>query len=160
MVTKLRDTSLAGKNIIIDSIALGATADDTLSKYNEGAWTPVIKCGGVDVTGVGSGTFGQFTQIGNVVFLQAQISFDRDGNTGVFTTEGLPVASASDNSSTISVSFEEDDVVGAYALLHDTDSALSYYVKPARSGDPRVLLSDTHIHDSSNKVNRSGFYFV
>ena len=77
-------------------------ASEVLDHYEEGNWTPVVKFGG-GTTGIvysnsGAHQNGEYTRIGDMVFLQGYIALtDKGSSTGNFTITGIPFTTNNEN---------------------------------------------------------------
>lgn len=79
-------------------IKLGATTS-TLLHYEETNWTPVAAFSGTNtpIHNDGSGRRGRITRIGNRIFFQVALNFDKNGSTTTLTITGLPNATSNIN---------------------------------------------------------------
>mgnify|MGYP003651758113 CR=1 FL=1 len=161
MVTTLPKAAVAGLDTTDSPVFAGINVgEDTLTVYDEGTWTPVMKIG---LTTISTSTnHAKFTRIGAVVYFCAYIAFNRVANTGSITITGLPVAASASGVATLTTlwgnSVNATNLVGMVAAASST---LSLHVNSAATGGSQVDMSDTHIAASTaSTLNFSGFYFV
>jgi hypothetical protein len=81
-----------GVGIAFGSTQSASTDANTLDDYEEGTWTPTI----IGTTTAGTGTYsfqgGQYTKIGNRVFVEGYLSWSAHTGTGNMRIGGLPFA--------------------------------------------------------------------
>lgn len=92
------DQTLAGIKTFSSGIKLGATTS-TLLHYEETNWTPVAAFSGTNTPthNDGAGRRGRITRIGNRIFFQVALNFDKNGSTNALTITGLPNATSNIN---------------------------------------------------------------
>ena len=130
-------------------------ANETLDSYEEGTWTPVPNFGG-GTTGITYATAptGNYTKIGNLVFVVMGFQFSNKGSsTGSFVVSGLPFTVAS------TASFKHpNSVVNAHNM---TNADKIYAALGAGSAINYRRISDSNtdsVPGDGDFQNNSGFY--
>tara|TARA_Y100001970_G_C14057740_1_gene762511 strand:- start:588 stop:1073 length:486 start_codon:yes stop_codon:yes gene_type:complete len=161
MVTTLPKAAIPGLDTTDSPVFAGINVgEDTLTVYDEGTWTPVMKIGSTTIST--STNHAKFTRIGSIVYFCAYIAFNRGTNTGDVTITGLPVAASASGVATLTTlcgnSINATNLVG---LVAASGSTLSLHVNSAATGGSQANMSATHIAASTaSSINFSGFYFV
>jgi len=161
MVTSLPKSAISGLGTADNPVFAGVNVgEDTLTVYDEGTWTPVMKIGSTTIST--STNHAKFTRIGNVVCFSAYIAFNRVANTGNVTITGLPVAASASGVSTLTAlcgnAVNATNLVG---LVSAGGSTISLHVNSAATGGSQANFTDAHIAASTaTSINFSGFYFA
>ena len=101
--TLVGDVTLSTGNVVIGtsgkgvdfSATPGTGTSELFDDYEEGAWTPVPKFGGNNVSMTYTSS-GQYIKVGDVVTVWANVNITANGSsTGTFTLEGLPFTAIS-----------------------------------------------------------------
>ena len=113
-IDKTQCVTVSAGNVVIGTAGKGidfsaqtqstayTAASEVLDHYEEGNWTPVVKFGG-GTTGIvysnsGAHQNGEYTRIGDMVFLQGYIALtDKGSSTGNFTITGIPFTTNNEN---------------------------------------------------------------
>jgi len=83
--------STSGAGITFPATQSASTDANTLDDYEEGTWTPSLTFGGNSASMTYSGQLGNYTKIGNVVYVQFRINLSNKGSsTGTAALSGLP----------------------------------------------------------------------
>jgi len=94
---------MANKPIIMpDGVGFG---DETLSKYDEGTWTPTLSFGGA-TTGITYGAirYGHYQRIGNRILFSCYFVLSSKGTaTGAPLVSGLPTAASAENGGVVAL---------------------------------------------------------
>ena len=80
-------------SVTANALNIKMTPNEALSQYTEGTWTPVIA--GSTVAGAGTYTLqdGNYTRIGNLVFISGTVTWTAHTGTGNMLLTGLPFTS-------------------------------------------------------------------
>jgi hypothetical protein len=134
---------------------VGGMTSETLDSYEEGTWTPVPQFGG-GTTGITYTTSptGNYTKIGNLVFVVMGFQFSNKGSsTGSFTVSGLPFAVGA------TASFKHpNSVVNAHNM---TNANKVYAALGAGTSLNYRRISDSNadsVPGDGDFQNNSGFY--
>lgn len=142
----------AGKGIDFsaNSHAAGMTSE-LLNWYEEGAFTPTLLSGGLQVSRTYSVQYGRYTRIGNRVFFLAYITLSAKGSsTGVTQIGGLPFTSSATDNDTI--------VTSANGFVTYTGSITPYIgsgqtvinIYASSSASNLTFLTDTALANNSS----------
>lgn len=148
MVTSLPKSAISGLTTSDSPVFAGINVgEDTLSVYDEGTWTPVMKIG---TTTISTGTpVGKHIKIGKQVTVWFSIPFNRGTNTGNVTVTGLPFASTQDAPGTVILN---DYVDGSPPIIPSANSGgtvIAFYVLPLTTETQLANMTDAQIKAST-----------
>jgi len=144
----------SGYGITFPASQSASSDANTLDDYEEGTWTPVIAFGGGS-TGVTYGSQqGNYTKVGNRIFISGRIGLTSKGSsTGAVTITGLPFTSANTVYNSMSIAgFELASITGS----------LQAYNAPNTSTVSEITYLGTGAHTGLNQGNfnnNSGLMF-
>lgn len=147
----------------------GITFDDgsnIMSAYEEGTWTPTLAFGGGSTGITYSSQTGNYTKIGNVVFIQCNISLSSKGTDTGDATLTLPISTGAGASSSLNMqctTFTAITLGSTYSVISIALQTSSTSANINRSdpggGGAYATLSDSAFSNTS-LIRFSGFYFV
>jgi hypothetical protein len=148
-------------NIEVSSVSFDA-GSNLLNYYETGTWTPVLRFGG-ETTGIEYSTQqGNYTRIGNIVFIGFIVSLQSKGSeTGAATITGLPFTPSTLSEYSSACAFADINLgVGYTSVFAGVRGALGDILL-ARSGDNKIFdsVTDTEFQDDTI-LNQTIFYFV
>ncbi len=120
-----------------------ATASNLLSDYEEGTWTPTVNTG----TGYSGTTFGNYTKIGRLVFINANVETTSTSSAGNVIS-GLPFTSLADSNSDGNLS------IGYYSGLNEHVIWIGGYVLDGTTNIYLVGNADGH---TGTTIQKNGF---
>jgi hypothetical protein len=147
-------TTATGVGITFPATQSASTDANTLDDYEEGSWTPVLAFGGGSTGITYSSQQGNYTKIGNRVFISGRIGLSNKGSsTGLVTITGLPFTSANTVFNSMSIAgFDLASITGS----------LQAYNAPNTSTVSEITYLGTGTHtglNQSNFNNGSGLMF-
>lgn len=143
----------------VTSITL--SSGSVLNTYVTGSWTPAVNFGGA-TTGITYTTqIGEYTQIGNVVYVIAYLVLSSVGSaTGAATLTGLPVTSRStivNNLFMIANNVTATSETGMFAQLGASATSFALYSTIVATGVGTQLTNSNFSSTTSLRIQ--GFYF-
>jgi hypothetical protein len=137
--------STSGSGITFPATQSASSDANTLDDYEEGTWTPVIAFGGASVGITYSSQVGNYTKVGNRIFISCYVGLSNKGSsTGAATITGLPFTS----SGTL---FNNAAITG-FDLASITGS-LQAYNSPNTSKISEITYLGTGAHTQVNQGN-------
>lgn len=150
----------------VTSITL--SSGTALSKYVEGTWTPVLAFGGSTTGFTYTTQKGHYTQIGNIVFVQCDITLSNKGSgTGNVTMSGLPVTSG--NTSTTGISQFDIAMLTPITLTGVTTSGVqidsaattvTFLVFNDPTGGVANMTTTNTTFQNNTQMRWQGFYYT
>lgn len=107
----------------------GTGTSEVLDDYEEGNWTPTMTSASGTVTVTASS--GQYTKIGNTVFVNFSITYNTDASVGIssITIGGLPFASVPTYYAKVQVSLSnqtQTDLVDGFLVVNASDTTIAW----------------------------------
>lgn len=147
----------------LTSVTLGGGT--ALGTYIQGTFTPVLRFGGASVGITYSSQFGQYNQVGNVVYFSIQIILTSKGSsTGTASISGFPVTSSSTSGN---VSFPipfmyKITLTATYTQMYSAvgnSSVICTLAQANAIGSASVVVDNTSFANDS-VIGFQGFYFT
>ena len=157
----------ATKGIVFGSIS-GSATSVTLSRYEEGTWTPAWSFSTSGSATLASGyNTGKYTRIGNIVYISCAVRTSSISSpSGNVLLTGLPFAVATPaevNGGSITIGYIRNwqtDMPNLKVLAFAGTSSLWFGKQASNAGDVRLQGSDFASGANSNTLYVSGFYYV
>ena len=140
--------TLSGGQLVFPGTQAASADVNTLDDYEEGTWTPSLQFGGA-TTGITYGTqSGQYTKIGNMVYLTGRITLTSNGTaTGAATLTGIPFAAGSPAPATLWIN------VVTYANIPIAElTASTINFREVTEAGTLTNLDDTNFPDTSDVI--------
>lgn len=148
------NTSATGTGIAFPATQSASSDANTLDDYEEGTWTPALAFGGGSTGLTYSNQVGNYTKIGNRVFISGYVNIANKGSsTGNLTITGLPFTSSS-------TSFMYNSMSIAAFNLTSISGSLQAYNAPNTSTVSEITYLGTGSHTAVTQANciiSSGF---
>jgi hypothetical protein len=137
--------------ITFPATQVASAGANTLDDYEEGTWTPTV---------AGNATYtaqsGQYTKIGNLVFVRGVMTISSIGTGSAQVIAGLPFSAAGE--STISLSKLANSSLNFYSAQLRT-SGLELYLSAQTALDGSIAVNQSYMQNST-EVQFSGVYMV
>lgn len=136
----------------LGSNTVTAPTSGNLAIYATSTWTPVLKFGATTVTGVTINS-ATYVTIGNMCFVQAQITLTGKNGTGNVSIEGLPVASNASGAWPINVGYHFS-LTSSVSSLHGyvgAGGSIIYLVK-STGGTGVAVVTDADLSTTTTLI--------
>lgn len=154
-------------DIVVFNGTTGKIIADSGATYGSGTFTPVLAIGGSTTGFAYSTQIGKYTQIGNQVFIQIDITLSNTGSgTGTYTLSGLPVTSGNISTTGHSIIPLIQFIPTAadntsHALSVDTSSTIGTFIAMTQTNGASGSMTTTNVTFSNTTTMRlQGFYFT
>ncbi len=152
--------------VTLTGIVLGnGTSAMTTLTYANGTWTPSLQFGGAAVGLTYTTQKGEYTQIGNIVFISADIAINAVGSsTGTVTITGLPVTSVQTTSGVCNILLSQSNIIsaGTTTLCFNTgagNTTLTGNISSTATGGNATMTTSNTTFANGSLFRMAGFYF-
>jgi len=134
--------------------------------FSQGTWVPDVQFGGSSTGFVYSTQLGEYTQVGNIVFINGDVAFTTVGSgTGAVTITGLPVRCIQTNSGAVNLPITQMTIssVGSSTMCFNTGTAsfaLTGIVNNSATGANAAMTTTNTTIANGQFFRFSGFYFA
>ena len=153
--TGLSFPSGKGIDFSATSDSSGTMSSELLDDYEEGTFTPTVQFGGGTTGIIYSERAGQYTKVGNLVWINMTVTLTNKGSsTGQATITGLPFISMSTNSD-----MRASGVLGYYGNMSSISGQITTYLGPTATTMEIFGSGSTAsvVLTNSNFANNSSF---
>jgi hypothetical protein len=150
-------TVQTGTGITFPATQSASSNANTLDDYEEGTWTPVVAFGGASVGVTYSAQQGNYTKIGNRVYISGRVALTNKGSsTGAITITGLPFTSANTLFNSMAIAgFNLASIVGSLQAYNTLNTSLVSEITYLGTGAHTALTNSNCNNDSGFMINFS-----
>jgi hypothetical protein len=149
----------------ITSVTFGSGT--ALNTYVQGTWTPTLKFGGASVGLTYTTQKGEYNQIGNIVFINADIAINAVGSsTGTVTIVGTGLPNCSQtNSGVINIPVHQMTTASSGATVisfttADSSNTFTGIINSAATGGNATMTTSNTTFSNGTFFRMAGFYFT
>lgn len=155
-------TSVSTNQVAFPAVQVPSANANTLDDYEEGTWTPTIvfNNSSTGVTYNASSTYGNYTKIGNTVWVNGIVTLTNKGSaTGSMRIGGLPFTASATQQSAATISYASGMLLLSGAPVGLIGTSASSIILYDWSATGASALDDSNA-TSSTSIRFGGFYTV